>query len=130
MKKTITITMLLVFMLVISCANMSGGEKGALTGAGIGALGGAALTAIAGGNAAVGAAIGGAAGAVAGGIIGGKNEEKKEEHRLRPLSDKRIPALIFIIKYFEVRSILLINLLTKELFCAMYLDIEKLISSI
>ena len=54
MKKTITITMLLLFMVVISCANMSGGEKGALTGAGIGALGGAAITAIAGGNAAVG----------------------------------------------------------------------------
>ncbi len=78
MKKTITITMLLAFMVVLSCANMSDSEKGALTGAGLGALGGAALTAIAGGNAAVGAAVGGTAGAVAGGIIGGSKEEKKE----------------------------------------------------
>jgi len=78
MKKTITITMLLMFMVVLSCANMSGEEKGALTGAGIGAAGGAAITAIFGGNAAVGAAVGGAAGAVAGGLIGGNKEEKKE----------------------------------------------------
>jgi len=78
MKKTITITILLALLVVISCANMSGGEKGALAGGGIGALGGAALTAIAGGNAAIGAAIGGAAGAVAGGIIGGNKEQKKE----------------------------------------------------
>jgi membrane associated rhomboid family serine protease len=77
MKKSIIIAMILMFMFLISCANMSSSEKGALTGAGVGAAGGAALTAIAGGNAAVGAAIGGAAGAVAGGLIGG-NKEKKE----------------------------------------------------
>jgi hypothetical protein len=77
MKKPITITMILIFMVVVSCANMSSSEKGALTGGGIGVAAGAAITAIAGGNAAVGAAIGGAAGAVAGGLIGG-NEEKKE----------------------------------------------------
>ena len=77
MKKLITITMILMLMILISCASMSSSEKGALTGAGIGAVGGAAITAIAGGNAAVGAAIGGAAGAVAGGLIGGK-EDKNE----------------------------------------------------
>jgi outer membrane lipoprotein SlyB len=78
MKKTIIFTMLLLLVVAISCSNMSGGEKGALTGAGIGAIGGAAITAIAGGNAAVGAAVGGAAGAVAGGIIGGQDDKKKD----------------------------------------------------
>ena len=57
-KKAITIIMICMLMSVISCANMSSSEKGALTGAGIGAAGGAAITAIAGGNAAVGAGAG------------------------------------------------------------------------
>jgi hypothetical protein len=81
MKKTITITMLLMLVVAISCANMSGGEKGALTGAGVGAAGGAAITAIFGGNAAVGAAVGGAAGAVAGGLIGGSKDKKDTEDK-------------------------------------------------
>ena len=77
MKKPIIITVILMLLIVVSCANMSSSEKGALTGAGIGAAGGAAITAIAGGNAAIGAAVGGAAGAVAGGLIGGNKEKKR-----------------------------------------------------
>ena len=53
MNKTITITMILMLLIVVSCANMSSSEKGALTGGGIGVAAGAAITAIAGGNAAV-----------------------------------------------------------------------------
>lgn len=62
--------MILMFLSVSACTNMSRTQQGALSGGAIGAGAGLGISALTGGSLGAGALIGGALGGVAGGIYG------------------------------------------------------------
>lgn len=68
MKRMLSLTLVLVLLATVGCANMTPTQQRALSGGAIGAAGGAALGAIVGGSPAIGAAVGGAAGVAAGAL--------------------------------------------------------------
>jgi osmotically inducible lipoprotein OsmB len=68
MKRVLSLTLVLIWLGAIGCANMTPRQQRALSGGAIGAAGGAAVGAIVGGSPAIGAAVGGAAGTAAGAL--------------------------------------------------------------
>jgi osmotically inducible lipoprotein OsmB len=68
MKRILTLTVVLVLLAAVGCANMTRKQQQALSGGAIGAGSGAVLGAIAGGSPALGAVVGGAAGTAAGAL--------------------------------------------------------------
>lgn len=70
MQKILLSLMILMFLSVSACTNMSRTQQGALSGGAIGAGAGLGISALTGGSLGAGALIGGALGGVAGGIYG------------------------------------------------------------
>jgi osmotically inducible lipoprotein OsmB len=68
MKRVLALGVVLLWLGVAGCANMTPRQQRALSGGAIGAAGGAAVGAIVGGSPAIGAAVGGAAGTAAGAL--------------------------------------------------------------
>ena len=68
MKRILSLTLVLVLLATVGCANMTPTQQRALSGGAIGAAGGAVLGAIVGGSPAIGAGVGGAVGAAVGAL--------------------------------------------------------------
>ncbi len=68
MRRLLALTLGLVLLVTVGCANMTSREQRALSGGAIGAAGGALLGAIVGGSPAIGAGVGGAVGVAAGAL--------------------------------------------------------------
>ncbi len=68
MKRVLALTLVLVLVAAVGCADMTPQQQRALSGGAIGAAGGAALGAIVGGSPTIGAAVGGAVGVAAGAL--------------------------------------------------------------
>jgi osmotically inducible lipoprotein OsmB len=66
MKRPFVFLLVVAFLAMTGCANMSARQQRTLSGGAIGAAGGAAVGAVTGGSPAVGAGVGGAAGATTG----------------------------------------------------------------
>jgi len=78
MQKILFSALIIAFLGVSACTNMSKTQQGALSGGAIGAGAGLGIAAIAGGSLGLGALVGGGLGAVAGGLYG-----NDQEHRYR-----------------------------------------------
>jgi len=70
MKKILLAFIMMTFLSIPACTNMSRTQQGALSGGAIGAGAGLGISALTGGSLGAGALIGGALGGVAGGIYG------------------------------------------------------------
>lgn len=68
MKRVLSLTLVVVLLVTVGCANMTPRQQRALSGGAIGAASGAAIGAIVGGSPVIGAAVGGVAGAAAGAL--------------------------------------------------------------
>ena len=68
MKRVLSLGVVLLWLGIAGCANMTPRQQRALSGGAIGAAGGAAVGAIVGGSPAIGAAVGGATGTAAGAL--------------------------------------------------------------
>jgi hypothetical protein len=76
MKKMIASIVIVSFLGVAGCTNMSRTQQGAVSGGAVGAGVGAGISLLTGGGLVTGALLGGALGAVGGGIYGDSKEEK------------------------------------------------------
>ncbi|MBF0480651.1 MAG: cell envelope biogenesis protein OmpA [Alphaproteobacteria bacterium] len=80
MQKILFSTLIIAFLSVSACTNMSRTQQGALSGGAIGAGAGLGIAAITGGSLGLGALLGGGIGAVAGGLYG-NDQERHDRHR-------------------------------------------------
>lgn len=81
MRRILALTLGLVLLVTVGCANMTSREQRALSGGAIGAAGGALLGAIVGGSPAIGAGVGGAVGVAAGALWEDINKSMSGGHR-------------------------------------------------
>lgn len=68
MRRILSLTLILVLLVAVGCANMTPTQQRAVSGGAMGAAGGALLGAIVGGSPTIGAAVGGAVGVAAGAL--------------------------------------------------------------
>jgi hypothetical protein len=79
MQKILISGLIIAFLGVAACTNMSRTQQGALSGGAIGAGAGLGIAAIAGGSLGLGALVGGGLGAVAGGLYGNDQEHRHHD---------------------------------------------------
>ncbi len=80
-RRKAALTLVLVLLGTVACANMTPRQQRALSGGAIGAAGGAALGAIVGGSPTIGAAVGGAVGTAAGALWEDVNKALSREQK-------------------------------------------------